>query len=78
MNLMPQYIIKTLRSLSLLFMLLFVTIDAFSFTLGPGDGPPCGGPFGPCIPIDGGISFLLIAGAAYGSKRAFDFWKEPK
>lgn len=26
----------------------------------------------PCVPIDGGISFLLIAGAAYGGKKIYD------
>lgn len=26
----------------------------------------------PCVPIDGGISFLLIAGAAYGGKKIYE------
>ncbi|MCH3881634.1 MULTISPECIES: PID-CTERM protein-sorting domain-containing protein [Tenacibaculum] len=36
-------------------------------------GPPC--PFPPCLPtgpglpIDGGISFLIIVGVAYGYKK---------
>ena len=40
---------------------------------GPGDGcwPP------PCIPIDGGIGFLVAAGIAFGVKKAVDL-KSPK
>ncbi len=48
---------------------------------GPGPGgpsgagpPPCWPP--PCIPVDGGITFLIAIGAAYGSKKAFDRYKE--
>jgi hypothetical protein len=32
--------------------------------------PPCWPP--PCIPIDGGISFLVVAGAAYAGKKLYD------
>ena len=53
--------------------------EAFCLSLpAPTSTPPCGGVFGPCIPIDGGISFLLVAGAAYGGKKALDSWKENK
>jgi len=57
------------------------------FTLGSiavfGQGPP-GGPAGgaapcwppPCVPLDGGISFLLAIGAAYGAKKAYQGLKE--
>lgn len=37
---------------------------------GGGSEPGCFPP--PCIPIDGGLSWLLLAGAAYGGKKAFD------
>lgn len=44
---------------------------------GPGGGnnpkPGCDNP--PCVPIDGGISFLLLAGAALGSKKMYDLKK---
>lgn len=40
---------------------------------GPG-GPPCWPP--PCVPIDGGISFLLVAGAIYGGKKVYDISKK--
>lgn len=33
---------------------------------GPGCFPP------PCVPIDGGISFLIAAGIAYGAKKTYD------
>jgi hypothetical protein len=45
----------------------------------PDDPPPCGPPpFSgePCIPIDGGVSFLIAAGVAYGGKKAFDLRKK--
>jgi hypothetical protein len=32
-----------------------------------GGPPPCWPP--PCIPIDGGLSALIVAGALYGAKR---------
>lgn len=50
----------------------------------PAGGPPPGGPSGgnnppcwppPCVPVDGGISILIALGAAYGSKKAYDHFK---
>lgn len=38
-----------------------------------GGGAPCWPP--PCVPIDGGISFLLVAGALYGGKKVYDISK---
>jgi hypothetical protein len=35
-----------------------------------GGPPPCWPP--PCIPIDGGLSALIAAGALYGAKRVHD------
>jgi hypothetical protein len=32
--------------------------------------PSCWPP--PCVPIDGGITFLIAAGAAYGAKKIAD------
>ncbi|MFT5602628.1 MAG: hypothetical protein ACI9N1_002887 [Flavobacteriales bacterium] len=42
---------------------------------GPSGGgtPPCWPP--PCIPIDGGLSFLIAIGAAFGGKKAYDHYK---
>ena len=37
----------------------------------PPDGPVCWPP--PCtIPLDGGITFLIAAGAIYGGKKLFE------
>ncbi len=38
----------------------------------PGKGNPGGNP----VPIDGGISLLIAAGAALGGKKAFDAYKK--
>ena len=38
------------------------------------NAPPCWPP--PCIPIDGGISFLILAGIALGGKKAYDYSKK--
>lgn len=60
-------------------MLLTVFFGAEVFAGGP-PGPPIGGggpptgcwPPSTCIPIDGGIGFLLMAGFAYGAKKVYD------
>lgn len=46
----------------------------------PGGGGPPGGCWPPstCIPLDGGLSFLLLAGAAYGAKKILDTSKTQK
>jgi hypothetical protein len=36
----------------------------------PAAAPPCWPP--PCVPIDGGITFLIAAGAALGAKKLYD------
>lgn len=50
----------------------------------PPGGPPPGGTTGtpppdcwpaPCIPVDGGIGFLVLAGAALGGKKIYDAQK---
>lgn len=40
---------------------------------GPSGGVPCWPP--PCVPIDGGISFFIAIGAAFGGKKAYDVLK---
>lgn len=68
----------------LIFTLIFIaamSIFSNAFAGGP-PGPPGGGPGGPpcwpppCVPIDGGISFLLVAGVLYGSKKVYDISKK--
>jgi len=39
-----------------------------------GGGPPCWPP--PCVPIDGGLGFLLAAGALIGGKKIYDSKRE--
>jgi len=41
--------------------------------VGPLAGPSCWPP--PCIPIDGGVGFLIAAGIAYGVKKINDIHK---
>lgn len=40
---------------------------------GGGGDPPCWPP--PCVPIDGGIGFLLAAGLAYGAKKTHEIFR---
>ncbi|MDF1673509.1 MAG: hypothetical protein P1U41_08385 [Vicingaceae bacterium] len=74
-----------IKPILLLLAILFISsIDLFA--AGP-PGPPGGGGGGPpggcwppsaCIPLDGGIGFLLLAGAAYGGKKVYDMSKDKK
>ena len=72
---------KKLLKISLVVMLVaspaIISNSFASMGGGMGHSKPCGGPFPPCpIPLDGGISLLLIAGAAYGGKKMFDVTKK--
>ena len=72
-----------IKSVLVLLAIFFIfNVDALAF--GP-PGPPGGGGGGPpggcwppsaCIPIDGGIGFLMLAGALYGGKKVYDISKE--
>jgi hypothetical protein len=42
----------------------------------PAGSPGCWPP--PCVPIDGGITFLIAAGAAYGAKKLVSARKKNK
>lgn len=48
----------------------------------PANGATGGGPPGcwppPCVPIDGGISLLIAAGAIYGGRKLYSNQKEKK
>jgi hypothetical protein len=65
-----------------LFLLAFISLLSFNIDLkaqppdpgGGGELPNCFPP--PCVPIDGGLSWLLIAGAAYGGKKYLDINKK--
>lgn len=56
--------------LTLGFMVLGVAVSMAAPPPPPSGGPACWPP--PCIPIDGGISFLIAAGAIYGGKKLYD------
>lgn len=43
---------------------------------GGGELPNCFPP--PCVPIDGGLSWLLLAGVAYGGKKVYQMNKGEK
>ncbi|MCC7333014.1 MAG: hypothetical protein IT232_10460 [Flavobacteriales bacterium] len=72
----------------IIFLLLFVLLSSINNIVlasgapppRPGGGGPGGGGFPcwppPCVPIDGGISFLLLAGAIYGGKKIYDINKK--
>ncbi len=51
-----------------LFLISFFIID---FAFGQGGGFPVDP--NAAVPIDGGLSLLLAAGAAYGAKKVYDF-----
>ncbi len=60
-------------------IILFLVLGAEAIA-GPPPPPPTGGkpkcwpP--PCIPIDGGISILIAAGALYGGKKLYNTSKK--
>jgi len=56
----------------IIFLAVILTSPALLAHPGPPSGPPCGGPFGPACPIDGGVSILIAAGLAYGGKKSYD------
>lgn len=64
------------RTVVLIFTLILLAGDTSIAQPPPpgGTGPPCWPP--PCIPIDGGIGWLIAAGVAYGAKKSFDLGKK--
>jgi hypothetical protein len=65
---------KSIFILTILFSILGST-ELKAQPPGPGEGlePDCANP--PCVPIDGGISLLLVAGAALGGKKLYNIQK---
>ncbi|GIV29492.1 MAG: hypothetical protein KatS3mg028_0558 [Bacteroidia bacterium] len=61
----------------LFLFLFFIFVASVCFGAAPPPPPPpppgCWPP--PCIPIDGGVSFLIAAGALYGVKKSYDKFK---
>lgn len=70
-------IIKIALILILVASPMFINEIQAASGMGMGPPAPCGGPFPPCpIPLDGGVSLLLLAGAAYGGKKIYDSRKK--
>lgn len=70
-------IYKYFATAIIFYLFIGVTTSVFAGLPPPppgGGGPPCFPP--PCMPIDGGISFLLAAGAALGAKKIYDSRKK--
>lgn len=67
-----------LRSVVLLCSAAVPVLNGLMAQGGPpvGGPPPCWPP--PCIPIDGGLSVLIGAGAVLGGKRLLDLRRERK
>ena len=66
-------------SLLVAFVLLLGVLNSYAQVPPPVSGggtgtPSCWPP--PCVPIDGGISALIIAGAALGGKKLYDSRKK--
>ena len=64
-----------------LLALFFIAVDLITFAQPPagppptgsgstGSNPPCWDP--ECIPVDGGVGFLIAAGAALGVKKIYN------
>ncbi len=54
------------------FFLLCLFLSTVIFGAAPPPPPPPGCWPPPCIPIDGGVSILIAAGALYGAKMSYD------
>lgn len=73
---------NTLVRISFVFLVMALAAVSVSGQVDPPDLPPCDDPNNPfsdpCpIPIDGGLVFLIAAGAAYGGKKAYELQRKP-
>lgn len=62
-------------------VIIFILTAATFSVAGPPPPPPQGSPTcwpPPCVPIDGGISLLIAAGALYGGKKLYNKQKAKK
>jgi hypothetical protein len=61
------------------FILIFSLLIAGGYLYAqPDPGADPGNPVGGAVPVDGGLAFLLAAGAGYGVKKAYDYKKSRK
>jgi len=69
--------------ISILTIATFMIMPLFSVGQDKGPGEPPGDPEGPPIdgggaPIGSGIAVLLTLGAAYGTRKVYQYWKNQK
>lgn len=60
-----------------IYIILFLFVSNIIFSAPP--PPPAGSPGcwpPPCVPIDNGVIFLIIAGILFGFKKIYDFRKK--
>ncbi len=70
---MRKKVIKLSLIIALIVSPLFISNSFAGMGGGGGHSRPCGGAFPPCpVPLDGGVSLLLIAGAAYGGNKIYN------
>lgn len=71
---------KAFYIFSLMLMFSLAPFVSYAQPPNPGGGgnndPNCYPP--PCVPIDGGLSWLLIAGTVYGGKKMYDLGQDKK
>lgn len=67
---------KLLKVLFIVLLIIVPVAISYSQPPPPGGGadPSCWPP--PCVPIDGAILWLFLAGLAYGAKKIFDLNKK--
>jgi hypothetical protein len=67
---------KSLKFVLFIFLVAVINTNLFSSVPPPvsGGNPTCWPP--PCVPIDNGVIFLIIAGMLYGVKKIYDSRKK--
>lgn len=61
------------------FSIILFCFNQLMFGAAPPPPPPPSGCWPPpCIPIDGGVSILIAAGALYGAKKSYDKFKSAR
>ncbi len=66
---------------SKIYIIGFFILSSYTLSIAAPPPPPAGGPRcwpPPCVPIDGGISILIAAGALYGGSKLYSKQKNKK
>jgi hypothetical protein len=67
---------KNSLRITITFLLIAIPFASALMAQPLGGPPPCWPP--PCIPIDGGLSALIAAGALFGGKKALELRRSAK